>query len=259
MIKRRFYRLEHGDRDAPSDSSSSDSEVEAEATDGTEVEDEEDNKVGELGEKENGTSSSGYESEDSSVNEVNLDSSGLPTSDDDMTTENGEQTIVGSLSRHEGSTNLVNNWDKPEKNDTEVDMADCVLKCKSVFKCRLCPRIVCLSEETLKAHLSSKRHARSLKLQREGRLKLMLNDDGKIEGETELEKDASTTVSGQVSAKPKKKGKGRFKAKKRIRQVKQTLQFLDSNAFSFSFTGSTAIFLQFTGGKRIPENKAGCG
>ncbi|XP_073293798.1 uncharacterized protein [Primulina huaijiensis] len=218
MIKRRFYRFEHGDRDAPSDSSSSDSEVEAEANDGTEVEDEEDNAFGEVGEKEIMSSSSGYESEDSSVNEINLDSSGLPTSDDDMSTENGEQNIVGSLSRHESSTNLIDNRDKPEKNNTEFDMADCVLKCKSVFKCRLCPRIVCLSEESLKAHLNSKRHARSMKLQREGRLKLMLNDDGKIEGETELEKHATNTVSGQVSAKPKKKVKGRFKPKKRIRQ-----------------------------------------
>ncbi|XP_075475785.1 uncharacterized protein LOC142511428 isoform X3 [Primulina tabacum] len=202
MIKRRFYRFEHGDRDAPSDSSSSDSEVEAETNDGTEVEDEEDNEFGEVGEKE-----------------IMSSSSGLPTSDDDMTTENGGLNIVGSLTRHEGSTNLVDNRDKPEKNDTEFVMADCVLKCKSVFKCRLCPRIVCLSEESLKAHLNSKRHARSMKLQREGRLKLMLKDDGKIEGETELEKHATNTVSGQqVSAKPKKKVKGRFKPKKRIRQ-----------------------------------------
>lgn len=228
MIKRRFYRFEHGDRDAPSDSSSSDSEgeaeaeAEAEATDGTEDEDEdedeEDNEVGEVGEKENVLSSSGYESEDSSVNELNLDSSGIPTSDDDMTIETGEQNIAGSFSRHGGSTKLVNDRDKPEKNHAEFDMADCVVKCKSVFKCRLCPRIVCLSEETLKAHLNSKRHARSMKLQREGRLKLMLNDSGKIEGENELEKHATNMVSGQVSAKPKRKGKGRIKPKKRIRQ-----------------------------------------
>lgn len=63
MIKRRFYRFEHGDRDAPSDSSSSDSEgeaeAEAEATDGTEDEVEEDNEVGEVGEKDNVLSSSG--------------------------------------------------------------------------------------------------------------------------------------------------------------------------------------------------------
>ncbi|XP_073015342.1 uncharacterized protein [Primulina eburnea] len=78
MIKRQFYRFEHGDRDAPSDSSSSDSEVEAETNDGTEVEDEEDNEFGEIGEKE-----------------IMSSSSGLPTSDDDMTTENGGQDIVG--------------------------------------------------------------------------------------------------------------------------------------------------------------------
>lgn len=31
-----------------------------------------------------------------------------------------------------------------------------VLKFKSVFKCRLCPRIICLTEDTLRNHLQSK-------------------------------------------------------------------------------------------------------
>lgn len=43
MIKRRFYKLEHGDRDAPSESSSSsDSEFEAEATEDEDEEEEQD-------------------------------------------------------------------------------------------------------------------------------------------------------------------------------------------------------------------------
>ncbi|PIM97506.1 hypothetical protein CDL12_30023 [Handroanthus impetiginosus] len=223
MIKRRFYRLEHGSRDAPSESSSSsDSEVEAEATDETEVEeeeeeieeeddDEEENVVAEAREKADVSSSSGYESEDSSANEVNLDSSGLPMSDDDLAAQNGGQDIIGSLSNAEGNNVLTGT----QHSGLDFDTTDCVLKCKSVFKCRLCPRIVCLSEETIKAHLNSKRHARSEKLRKEGRLKLMLNDDGQLEGETSLENHASTTISGQMSAKPKKKGKGRWKHKKR--------------------------------------------
>ncbi|KAK6151029.1 hypothetical protein DH2020_015961 [Rehmannia glutinosa] len=270
MIKRRFYRFEHGNRDDPSgsSSSSSDSEVEGEALDETEVEEdeeeeeqdeEEENISSGVREKGEASSSSGpcYESEDSSANEVNLDSSGLPSSDDDVAAQNGGQNIMGSFPSGEGDTVLAKAQHSPEKDEAHFDVADCVLKCKSVFKCKLCPRIVCLSEETLKAHLNSKaskylllpnirsafnaypefshqepfilaflpifvlltvRHARSEKLLKEGRLKLMLNDDGKIEGETHTENHATTIVSGQKSAKPKKKGKGPWKQRKRSRQ-----------------------------------------
>ena len=43
-----------------------------------------------------------------------------------------------------------------EKDSLPADVAGYILKCKSVFRCRLCPRIVCLTEETLRAHLKSK-------------------------------------------------------------------------------------------------------
>lgn len=36
------------------------------------------------------------------------------------------------------------------------DFPSCILKCKSVFKCKICPRIVCLNEDTMRAHLKSK-------------------------------------------------------------------------------------------------------
>ncbi|KAL1536960.1 aspartic and glutamic acid-rich protein [Salvia divinorum] len=230
MIKRRFYRYEHGDKDAASGSSSSSSgsEVEAEATDDTDIDEEDDDEVEVEEEKENvapdvreggeASSSSGYESEDSSVNEVNLDSSGLPTSDEDTAAQVGTQNIIGSFSGGEGNSLPAIALDSPKKDETDFDTADCILKHKSVFKCRLCPRIVCLSEETLKAHLISKKHIRSEKLLREGRLKLMLNERGEIEGEVYSEHDAPTTASRQKSEKPNKKGKGHLKQKKRPRQ-----------------------------------------
>uniref|UniRef100_J3N640 Uncharacterized protein n=1 Tax=Oryza brachyantha TaxID=4533 RepID=J3N640_ORYBR len=56
----------------------------------------------------------------------------------------------------------------------EVDLNKYILKCQSVYKCKLCPRIICLNEEMVRVHLKSKRHARSKKLLGEGRLKLML-------------------------------------------------------------------------------------
>ncbi|XP_038878785.1 uncharacterized protein LOC120070798 isoform X3 [Benincasa hispida] len=157
MIKRRFYRLEHGDNDNASDSSvsSSDSEPEVDA--------EESQDDVEVQDDESCSTSSGYESEDSSVNEVDIDSSGLPSTEDDPGIGKEIQSLTGT------------------QEPLPADVPVCILKCKSVFKCKLCPRVVCLNEETLKAHLKSKRHARSEKLLNDGRLKIMLNNNGEIE------------------------------------------------------------------------------
>ncbi|CAN4123616.1 unnamed protein product [Withania somnifera] len=174
MIKRRFYKLEHGDRDAPSESSSSsDSEFEAEATeDEEEEEEEEENDNDRKGEDDDvacltrgNESSSGYESEDSSANEVNLDSSGLPTSDEDVTTLK-DSKFAGETALSEKviaeSDNMQNN-SMPDEDDIPSDASYYVVKCKSVYKCRLCPRIVCLTVQTLIAHLKSKNRSASKK------------------------------------------------------------------------------------------------
>ncbi|CAK9324971.1 unnamed protein product [Citrullus colocynthis] len=188
MIKRRFYRLEHGDNDNASDSSvsSSDSEPEVGAEESQDdVEGQEDD--------ESCSTSSGYESEDSSINEVDIDSSGLPSTEDDpdigkeiqsltgtevpdeipSDTQLPDESPLGTLDLHSDILSM--------KEPLPADIPVCILKCKSVFKCKLCPRVVCLNEETLKAHLKSKRHARSEKLLNEGRLKIMLNNNGEIE------------------------------------------------------------------------------
>ncbi|XP_019266092.1 PREDICTED: protein PFC0760c isoform X3 [Nicotiana attenuata] len=228
MIKRRFYKLEHGDRDAPSESSSSsdDSELEAAATEDEEeyeYEEEDDNDTKEE-EDDNDTkeeeddvarltggneSSSGYESEDSSANEVNPDSSGLPSSDEDVTTLKDTKISGETHLLEKGIADLDNarNNSMPEEDDIPRDALDYVLKCKSVFKCRICPRIVCLTVQTLNAHLKSKRHARSEKLLKEGRLKVMLTEDGRIEGEIHPEEDSPIRGQQNPSA-SKKKSKG---------------------------------------------------
>jgi len=38
----------------------------------------------------------------------------------------------------------------------EADFANYILKCKSVYKCKLCPRIMCLNEDMVRVHLKSK-------------------------------------------------------------------------------------------------------
>ncbi|KAI3785230.1 hypothetical protein L1987_44345 [Smallanthus sonchifolius] len=230
MIKRRFYKQDHGDKDAPSDSSSSsDSDLDAEASVDTEEEDDDDdNMVMESKKKDPpSSSSSGYESEDSSANEVNLDSAGSPTNDDDSGEENYKQAINGSHSSADNRLDMgIPQSTKADNDAMKNDGLDCVLKSKSVFKCKLCPRIVCLTEETLKAHLKSKRHARSEKLLKEGRLKMMLNSDGEIEelegdGETHQERHAATLAlaeSNKNAAKNSKKSKGRQRQRKRLKK-----------------------------------------
>ncbi|KAK9066930.1 hypothetical protein SSX86_014254 [Deinandra increscens subsp. villosa] len=232
MIKRRFYKQEHGDKDVASDSSSSsDSELDAEASVDTEQEDDDDNNMVVESKKNNqpSSSSSGYESEDSSANEVNLDSSGLnsPTNDDDSGDENYKSAISGAHLSAENRFDMTKPQSTEADNDAmKNDVLDCVLKSKSVFKCKLCPRIVCLTEETLKAHLKSKRHARSEKLLKEGRLKMMLNSDGEIEeleedGETHQERHAATLAlaeSNKNGTKDSKKSKGRQRQRKRLKK-----------------------------------------
>lgn len=47
--------------------------------------------------------------------------------------------------------------DTPKEKSTGAEELDsCILKCKSVFRCKLCPRIICLSEKIVKQHLESK-------------------------------------------------------------------------------------------------------
>ncbi|PSS33585.1 Protein IQ-DOMAIN like [Actinidia chinensis var. chinensis] len=221
MIKRRFYRHEHGEGDDASDSSSSsssDSELEAEATEETEAEEDD---VAEAREYcEAGSSSSGYESEDRSANELNVDSSGSIANDDDDGTENDGKNVIKSHSSRKSDTEIVDMLSMAEKDSAPSDVG-CILKCKSVFKCRLCPRIVCLTEESLKGHLKSKRHARSEKLLGEGRLKLMLNSDGEIEGEGETHAERHARIvaaTTQNSADSGKKNKGRQRQRKRLKK-----------------------------------------
>ncbi|KAF8399054.1 hypothetical protein HHK36_014920 [Tetracentron sinense] len=166
---------------------------------------------------------SGYESEDSSANEVDVDSSGLLTNDDEDGTGNERQHLNDSrLSGKRNAETVEAQSNIMAKEDSvPADFAGLILKCKSVFKCRLCPRIVCLTEDTLRLHLKSKKHARSEKLLNEGRLKLMLNSDGEIkeDQETHAERHARTVALAQDLANPKK-NKARQRQKLRLRRKK---------------------------------------
>ncbi|KAL4354384.1 hypothetical protein GQ457_06G026790 [Hibiscus cannabinus] len=228
MIKRRFYKFEHGDKDNASDSSSSssDSELEVEASEGSESESEQEQEVA-AQVKQNDqacSTSSGYESEDSSANEVGVNSAGL-IDDDDYETEDDKHIFINNKlpTKHDAQLREKNVHTATKEEPLPDDFPSCVLKCKSVFKCKLCPRIVCLNEESVRAHINSKRHARSKKLLEEGRLKTMLNSDGEIENQ-ETAAETHAPVDDVAQDKQKTKGRGRqrrVKGSKRKQRMRE--------------------------------------
>ncbi|XP_022759957.1 uncharacterized protein LOC111306324 [Durio zibethinus] len=209
MIKRRFYKFEHGDKDNVSDSSSSssDSELELEAAEESESESEE--VVAQVKQNDQTCStSSGYESEDSSANEVGVDSTGFIDDDNDESEDDRQIFVNNKLPSNHGAQVPETKSHTPTKEESlPDDFPACILKCKSVFKCKLCPRIVCLNEETVRAHFKSKRHARSEKLFKEGRLKTVLKSDGEIENQ-ETAAETHAPIDAVAQDKPKKKHKG---------------------------------------------------
>ncbi|GJN12957.1 hypothetical protein PR202_ga31286 [Eleusine coracana subsp. coracana] len=218
MIKRRFFRQDHVDISTSSSSSSSASDLdrgleEEEVADedvGEEQKDEHEHEAsGEVSgeekklERQVREESSGYQSEDSSGHDVDGPSADDDDVDEHISSEIKEHTEISFLAKKADSGNADSAKDAADRDDlVEADFANCILKCKSVYKCKLCPRIMCLNEEMVRVHLKSKRHARSKKLLGEGRLKLMLNSDGELEEEqeTHAERHARTMALAQVFA-----------------------------------------------------------
>ncbi|XP_020977049.1 uncharacterized protein LOC107639476 isoform X2 [Arachis ipaensis] len=204
MIKRRFYKVDHGGRDASdASSSSSDSEIEAEATDESESEDDE------MLEPE--------VKQDNNDDDAGSASSGLFLSeDDDGTLNERPKSKNKELSRRDHevlekkSKVLVD-----ENKSVPVDALSYILKCKSVFKCRICPRIICLNEAMLRDHLQSKRHAHSEKLLNEGRLKAILNSDGEIENLDVSDVEANDTEDDEDKDHYKRQQQNKKKFKKK--------------------------------------------
>uniref|UniRef100_A0A452YRH8 Uncharacterized protein n=1 Tax=Aegilops tauschii subsp. strangulata TaxID=200361 RepID=A0A452YRH8_AEGTS len=146
---------------------------------------------------------SGYQSEDSSGHHVDSPCAGL-LSDENSSLVYEQYQAISLPVKKASSGDADSAKGAVNKDDTvEVDFNNYILKCKSVYKCKLCPRIMCLSEEMVRVHLESKRHARSKKLLGEGRLKMVLNSDGELEeeAETHAERHARTIALAQASTK----------------------------------------------------------
>jgi len=80
---------------------------------------------------------------------------GLLSSEDDAGTINEREMITNKefpSERNYKKSNVM-----AEKKPLPSDIpSSLVLQIKSVFKCRICPRVICLTEDTLRNHLQSK-------------------------------------------------------------------------------------------------------
>lgn len=211
MIKRRFFKVDHGDRDGSGNSSSS-SDEDYDNNQVAQVSDDNDDNDSD---GEVSSASSGYKSEDSPANDIDANSAGLLSSEDDAGTINEREMITNKefpSERNYEKSNIM-----AEKKPLPSDIpSSLVLQIKSVFKCRLCPRVICLTEDTLRNHLQSKRHARSEKLHEKGRLKAMLNSDGEIEDQEVSDNEAEDAEKNGKGSKPFKK---RFKKNKEATEM----------------------------------------
>ncbi|KAH7283971.1 hypothetical protein KP509_34G033400 [Ceratopteris richardii] len=214
MIKRQFYSLEHRsseNRASSESSSSSSSERDASSQSSSDDDDEvqlsshDRQQEGEVDEDEEDVS---IPEKCPYTNDID-DEEGIPSPE--------------QIAR----PGIANQWADlvaETMNEKVADFADeCVLSCKKVLKCRLCPKTICLSKESMQAHLASKKHARSVRLMSEGRLKVMLNSDGEEEeqGETHAERHArilaAFKVTTQQNPQKRKASSGRQRQRKRAK------------------------------------------
>ncbi|PKA59711.1 hypothetical protein AXF42_Ash011835 [Apostasia shenzhenica] len=233
MIKRQFYKQDHGDNSGSSDSSSSedpDSAPEVEAEEEIKLDEQEDEE--EEQQQESGldkrtmrypSPGSGYEREDSSSNPDDNDASDLISKaevDDEKGFHHGKDSkSIGKFHDKKDEASAAAAITLDPNDPIQSEFSKFILKFKSVFKCRLCPRILCLNETAVRTHLTSKRHARSKKLLGEGRLKLMLNSDGELEEEQETHAERHARIlelaQCQKPAAPNKKDNGRQRQSRR--------------------------------------------
>ncbi|KAG6515118.1 hypothetical protein ZIOFF_025503 [Zingiber officinale] len=240
MIKRRFYRHEHVDRDGHS-SSSSDSDSDSVSEDSSDSDADEDDEDGEDSEDEMQQRRFPFSGLICFSRISHLLAISFPLRDSPYSNVSSRLSILqrlyllfNFLPCHISSEPIVGaeakKYGTVNAGDISVDCNDpiqadliFILKHKSVFKCRLCPKVICLSDETVKRHLSSKAHARFKKQFQVGTLKVMLNSDGEIEEEQEthaeryarivaLAKVLKSKQSFWKTEKPKeKRGKKRLK------------------------------------------------
>lgn len=218
MFKRQFYAVDHADND---DASSSDSSVNTNSDDDSAHDQDDD--------------ASSPEEATPGSNDFDSDSEGggeppeSESEDEEWNTFRDRnvkvvQSIDSShfLLKKPTTTETADDESGEDEAATESGGDRVVLRVGGVLKCRYCVKILCLSDESMKAHLLSKRHARSLKQLASGKLKVQLDSDGneEEEGETHAERlERIRSIAEEKVVPVKRKAKsGRPRQRKRAKQ-----------------------------------------
>lgn len=207
MIKRQFYALEHLSHNSEASSSSSSSSSDSFKASSSDV------------------NSDDHASSPAPINQIDVSSPEDESADEN---DSVNPAKLGWVFERDEIEHLPK---QPHKEKRKLSHGransgteEYVVMCKNVLKCRLCPKTICLTGDTMRAHLSSQKHARSLKHLEEGTLKLMLNSDGEEEeqGETHAERYARTLASAKEEKAPgtlkRKKSSGRQRQRKRTKR-----------------------------------------
>ncbi|KAG0588771.1 hypothetical protein KC19_2G267700 [Ceratodon purpureus] len=248
MFKRQFYAIDHADHggDEPS---SSDSSVNSGSDDDSGHEEEEDDASspshgdaapgsddsddedggGEPGDSESDEEWDAYRDRNVKVVQ-SIDSSHFLSKKPAEALTDGAKKIAKKGEKKDLKKSAKKDVEDSEEEDSEEEeeveevlVGDgVVLRVGGILKCRYCVKTICLSDETMRAHLLSKGHARSLKLLAAGKLKVQLNSDGEEEeeGETHAERLARVRSVAEEKVVPvkRKADSGRQRQRKRAKQ-----------------------------------------
>eukprot|EP00243_Klebsormidium_subtile_P001740 TRINITY_DN13224_c0_g1_i1.p1 TRINITY_DN13224_c0_g1~~TRINITY_DN13224_c0_g1_i1.p1 ORF type:complete len:296 (-),score=58.88 TRINITY_DN13224_c0_g1_i1:109-996(-) len=239
MYKRRDYHLLHANnqKDASDSSSSSGSDADARGDNhqlpSSDSEDEGDS-LRSLGEGE-------FDSDQDRQGVSRSLASCDHEADKEPERTSDEETGLYERRQHSQGAEPSNPWaeavEDTERGRNELDEEELVVQVGKVFKCRLCPNVLCLNEHTMLAHLKSKKHARYLQQLAAGTGRLLIDSDGEDlaeEAETHAERHsrmlelaavdkAGTEAAEQEPLLKTKRGKesGRQRQRKRLKMKEQ--------------------------------------
>jgi hypothetical protein len=165
MFKRQFYAVDHADKgDGPS---SSDSSVNSGSDDDSGHDEEDDASSPSRGDKAAGIEDSDSEDGDGEPPESESGDEEWDTyrDRDVKVVQSIDSSHFLSKKPSEAATKGVESVEDSEKEEVEGEPVGdgVVLRVGGVLKCRLCVKIICLSDETMRAHLLSKVCGRSVR------------------------------------------------------------------------------------------------
>lgn len=239
MFKRQFYAVDHADNGQ--DSSSDESDLGTSDDDSDEENEEVAQRSGGSSDDEAAASEEGSDEDEDDDDEMRDSES----EDEEWSAFRDRnikvvQPIDSSyfLSKKSAEASVDGKEHTKTENVEEPVGDGVVLRIRGVLKCRLCVKVLCLSDETMKAHLQSKRHAKSLKRLAAGKLKVQLNSDGEEEDEAETHAERLERIRrvAEEKVEPVKSGASSGRRNRRKRAKLKASSSIESSALTTEST-----------------------